>query len=247
MISNTHAIVLRTVPFGETSLVATAFTRAYGLQSYLVKGARSTGKKGQSLRPYLQPGALLDVVVYHREGTDHLQYIREMRWAKVYRRVLTSVVHHAVAVFMVELLTRCIRQSEPNTELFDGAVEYLGLLDEADAAVVANLPLHFALYLAGALGFRPENNYSEAEPFFDVAAGCFSAHFSNASLTLGGENARLLHQLLDTEPPVTLYRIKMNRAQRREIMEVLMTFYEIHTSGFGHMRSLEVLEGLFGG
>ena len=245
MINNTHAIILRTVPFGETSLVVSAFTKAYGLQSYLVKGARSTGKKGQSLRPYLQPGALLDLVVYHHEGTDHLQYIREMRWARVYSKVLTSVVHNAVATFMVELVTRCIRQSEPNPGLYTVIEQYLVLLDEAESPVVANLPLHFALYLAGELGFRPENNFSEDEPYFDLAAGRFTSHYTNPANTIEGENARLLHQLLDVAPPVTLYRIKMNRMQRREIMSSLGVFFGIHAAGFGHLRSLDVLEVVF--
>jgi DNA repair protein RecO (recombination protein O) len=247
MISNTHAIILRTVPFGETSLVVTAFTKTYGLQSYLVKGARSTGKKGQSLRPYLQPGALLDLVVYHHEGTDHLQYIREMRWARVYAKVLTSVVHNAVATFMVELITRCIRQSEPNTELYEGVEQYLVLLDEGDPVVVANLPLHFALFLAGELGFRPENNYSENAPYFDLNEGKFSNHYSNPGFTLDGENALLLHRLLSTDPPVTLYRVKMTRTQRQEIMAALARFFSIHAAGFGQLKSLEVLEVVFNG
>lgn len=149
MLSNTPALVLRTVPYGETSLVVAAYTRLYGLQHYMVKGARTTGKKGQSLRPYLQPGALLELVVYHHQ-TEQLQYIREIRWATVYRRVLSSVVHHAVAVFMVEMLGKCIRQSEPNPELYDGVTAYFQLLDEAEPGVVANLPLHFTLFLFSA-------------------------------------------------------------------------------------------------
>jgi DNA repair protein RecO (recombination protein O) len=245
MINSTYAIILRTVPFGETSLVVSAFTKAYGLQSYLVKGARSTGKKGQSLRPYLQPGALLDLVVYHHEGTDHLQYIREMRWAKVYNRVLTSVVHNAVATFMVELLTRCIRQSEPNADLYSRVEAYFLLLDEAEAPVVANLPLHFTLFLAGELGFRPENNYSEHEPFFDLAAGHFTNHYTNPANSIEGENAQLLNELLSIDPPVTLYRVKMNRLQRRELMISLAEFFRIHAAGFGQLRSLDVLEVVF--
>lgn len=247
MISNTHAIILRTVPYGDTSLVVSAFTRAYGLQSYLVKGARSTGKKGQSLRPYLQPGALLDLVVYHHQGTEHLQYIREMRWARVYKKVLASVVHHAVATFMVELLIRSIRQSEPNEALYETVADYLTLLDEADPPVVANLPLHFALYLAGEMGFRPENNYSDSAPYFDLEAGTFTNRYNNPAISLEGENARLLHLLLSTNPPVTLYRVKMNRTQRQEIMHALAQFFNIHAAGFGHLKSLEVLEAVFNG
>jgi DNA repair protein RecO (recombination protein O) len=244
MLSQTKAIILRTVPYGETSLVVTALTQVYGLQSYMVKGARSTGKKGQSLRPYLQPGALLDLVVYHHP-TDHLQYIREMRWARVYQRVLSSVLHHAVATWMVELLTKCIRQSEPNPELFERAEQYLTLIDEAEPGVVANLPLHFALYLAGELGFRPENNYSENCPVFNLAEGKFMPEGYRPDQSIEHNGAHLTHLLLSAEHPVTLYRIKMSREQRRALLQAYEAYFSIHVEGFGHMRSLEVLRQLF--
>ena len=244
MLTQTKAIILRTVPFGDTSLVASAFTQVYGLQGYMVKGARSTGKKGQSLRPYLQPAAILDLVVYHHP-TEHLQYIREMRWATVYQHVLSSVLHHAVATWMVELITKCIRQSEPHAELFEKIEEYLHLLDHAEPGVVANLPLHFALYLAGELGFRPENNYSVHCPVFNLAEGRFMTEGYRPDQSIEHNGARLTHLLLSTEHPVTLYRIKMTREQRRALLQAYETYFSIHVEGFGQMRSLEVLQKLF--
>jgi DNA repair protein RecO (recombination protein O) len=245
MLTNTHAIILRTVPFGESSLVVTAFTQVYGLQSYMVKGARSSGKKGQSLRPYLQPGALLSLVVYH-QPSSHLQYIREMSWAHVYQQVLTNVVHNSVAVFMVELLTKCIRQSEPFPELYAETEDYFVLLDTADPAVIANLPLHFALWLAGELGFRPENNYSEEYCIFDLKEGKFVPAYAQPQHLLDGQYARLTHQLLSVTHPVTLYRVKLSREQRHELLKAYETYFGIHIEGFGHIRSLEVLGSLFG-
>ncbi len=244
MLSNTRAIILRTVPFGETSLVVTAFTENHGLQSYMVKGARTTGKKGQSLRPYLQPGALLSLVVYHHP-TDQLQYIREMSWAHVYTQVLTHVVRHTVAVFMVELLTKCIRHSEPNPALYAEAENYFLLLDVAEPAVMANLPLHFALWLAGELGFRPENNFSEENCLFDLQEGKFVPVHTQAKHLLEGNAARLTHGLLSVAHPVTLYRVKLSREQRHELLNAYETYFSIHLDGFGHLRSLEVLGAVF--
>ena len=42
----TNGIVLRTVKYGETSLVVTLFTELFGVQSYLVNGVRVSSKKG---------------------------------------------------------------------------------------------------------------------------------------------------------------------------------------------------------
>lgn len=45
MISKTKGIVLRSVKYGETSLIVTIFTELFGLQSYLVNGVRQASKK----------------------------------------------------------------------------------------------------------------------------------------------------------------------------------------------------------
>jgi DNA repair protein RecO (recombination protein O) len=244
MLQNTRAIILRTVPFGDTSLVVTALTRMYGLQSYMVKGGRSISKKGQSLRPYLQPGALLDLVVYHHP-TEHLQYIREMRWAKVYNKVLSNVVHHAVADFMLEMLLKCIRQSECNPELYDNIESYFIMLDEVEPAVLANFPLHFTIFMASAFGFCPENNYQGTHSLFYLREGKFLSEEFYPGLSLNAELSNYLHQFLSVTHPVTLYRIKMSRRMRRQLMQELENYFNIHLDGFGKMKSLKVLESLF--
>jgi DNA repair protein RecO (recombination protein O) len=122
---------------------------------------------------------------------------------------------------------------------------YLELLDNAEAGVIANLPLHFALYLAGELGFRPENNYSEACPVFNLSEGKFMPEGIRPDQCIEHNGARLTHLLLSTEQPVTLYRIKMAQEQRRSLLKAFETYFAIHVEGFGHLRSLEVLQKLF--
>ena len=48
MIQTTKGIILRSVKYGETSLVVTVFTEMFGLQSYMVNGVRTASKKGSS-------------------------------------------------------------------------------------------------------------------------------------------------------------------------------------------------------
>ena len=246
MLLQTKAIVLRTVEFGDTSLIVTCFTQAAGLQSYLVKGARTTGKKGQSMRPYLQPAALLDLVVY-QQPQKNLQYIREMRWAAVYKKVLQQVLHTGVAIFMIELLQKSISQHEADPDFFAWVESYLLLLDEAEPAVVANLPLHFALRLSEQLGLKPEANFGAAHPYFDLKEGCFVAQMPAHPNFLEGNAARLMHDLLACEHPITLYRIKMNRDQRQELLNACETYFQLHLDGFGHLNSQLVLQAIFSG
>ena len=104
----TKGIVLRVVKYGETSLVVTIYTELFGLQSYLVNGVRVTTKQGNNKAVMFQPSAILDLVVYHSEFKQ-LQRIKEHRWAHVYSGILSDVRKNAIALFMVELVTRCIK------------------------------------------------------------------------------------------------------------------------------------------
>ena len=128
MTHKTKGIVLRTIQYGETSVITSVYTELFGLQSYIVKGVRQSTKKSQSKQMYFQPAAILDMEVYHNE-LKNLQFIKEYRWGYLYNKVLFDVVRNAIAQFMIELFQHGIKQPEANPELF-----YLleGSLLEAD-------------------------------------------------------------------------------------------------------------------
>src|SRR5580658_7230159 len=113
----TKGIVLRIVKYGETSLVVTIYTELFGVQSYLVNGVRTSSRKGPGKANLFQPAAILDLVVYHNE-LKNLQRIREFKWDVLYQQIFFSVLKNSVALFMVELLQKCLREPEPNPGLF---------------------------------------------------------------------------------------------------------------------------------
>src|SRR5215212_5930194 len=147
MIHKTKGIVLRSVKYGETSLVVTMFTELFGLQSYLVNGVRTVPKKGTAKANLFQPAAILELVAYHNEFKN-LQRLREFKWAELNQQLFSDIRKNAVAVFMIELLSKCLKQPEGNSELFYFVEDALHHLDEANDTVMANFPLFFALHLA---------------------------------------------------------------------------------------------------
>ena len=61
MIHKTRGIVFRFTRYGETSIIVTIFTEAFGLQSYIVNGVRSKSAKNKIA--LYQPLTLLNLVV----------------------------------------------------------------------------------------------------------------------------------------------------------------------------------------
>lgn len=66
MTHKTKAIILRSIKYGEASLVVTAFTELFGIQTYLVNGVRATNKKNNNTACF-QPSVILGMEVYHNE------------------------------------------------------------------------------------------------------------------------------------------------------------------------------------
>src|ERR1044071_7664870 len=93
----TKGIVLRSVKYGESSLIITIFTELFGVQSYLVNGVRASTKKGSGKANLFQPAAILDLIVYHNE-LRNLQRIREFKWDHLYQHIFSDIRKNAVAV-----------------------------------------------------------------------------------------------------------------------------------------------------
>lgn len=241
----TRGIVLRTVKYGETSMIVTLFTELFGIQSYLVNGVRASSKKGTGKANMFQPAAILELVVYHNE-LKQLNRIKEFKWSVIYQHVLTDVPRNAVALFMVELLTKCLKQPESNPDLFHFVEDCFLYLDNSSGTVTANLPLFFALHLPVHFGFRIADNYSERYHFLDLQEGGFTAIQPPHPHFLEEKQSAVTSQLLKVMQPEELEDIKLNHDFRRQLLHRFEIYYALHIQDFGTMKSLPVLREVLG-
>lgn len=241
MIHKTKGIVLKTIKYGETSLVVTLYTELFGLQSYLVNGIRTASKKGGSKIGFFQPASPLDLVVYHNEFKN-LQRIKEFKWDHLYQHIFSDVRKNAVAVFMIELLSKTIREPEPNASLFYFIEDALLHLDTAGDTVVANFPLFFALHLAVFFGFRINDEYSEENHFLDLQEGMFTAQQPGHLHFLDNKASEVTAHILKVMRPEELEELKLNQEFRRSLLQAYEVFYALHIPDFGTLRTLPVLK-----
>ena len=238
---NTKGIILKTVRYGETSIIASIYTELFGIQSYLVNGVRTSSKKGGGRANLFQPSAILDLVVYHNE-LKNLQRIKEFRWSFVYDELFFNIFKNAVALFMVELLQRSLKQPEPNAALFHFIEDAFVHLDKANDGVTANFPLYFALHLSSFYGFRFSDKYAPNRQVLDLKEGEFVEEAPLHSYYLEGEYSQITSTLLRVMQPHELNDIKLNREARRVLLHAYETFYALHIQDFGTLKTLPVLE-----
>ena len=75
MLIKTRGIILRTLKYGETSLIMDIYTENYGLNSYIVGGVRN--KKSTTKSGSLQIMSLVEIVAYHKSAKS-LYRIKEI-------------------------------------------------------------------------------------------------------------------------------------------------------------------------
>lgn len=245
MTHTTKGIVLRTITYGETSVISSIYTELFGIQQYLVKGVRQSTKRSSGKSAYFQPAAILDMEVYHNE-LKNLQFIKDYQWGYLYEQVLFSVVRNSVALYVVELLQHSLKQPEANPELFYLIEDTLKQLDRGSDTLVANLPLYFTLHLGTELGFQLQGEYSKQTPVLDLQEGQFIEEPPVHPYYVTGEGAQLLSRIHNIPFYNELENIHMNRLLRRELIEALQQYLALHISDFGQLRSLQVLQEVLG-
>lgn len=239
MIFATNGIVLRTIKYGETSIIATVLTELFGVQSYLVNGVRTQKKTVKA--HYYQAASLLEMQVYHNE-LKNLQRIKEVKWSVIYQTILSDVIKNSVALYMVELLYKCLKQPEPNPDLFLFCEDAFIQLDKVPDHIMANFPLYFALQLSWFFGFQLQNNYSESNNIFDLREGKFTNEILVGPDHVNSELSFYLSELSRAIHPGDLNDIKMNRASRMALLKEIENFYAWNIPDFGKMKTLDILQ-----
>ncbi|MHB8876091.1 MAG: DNA repair protein RecO [Myxococcaceae bacterium] len=151
-----QALVLSTVDYGEADRLVTLFTRGRGKVTAFAAGARKSKRRFAGA---LEPFTLLKAQLCERRGdTYRLDGVDVEAGFWEVRRELPLI---ARALYCVELCRELVRDREPNPELFELLVSYLGLLDRKQAGPTSLLA--FELEALSYAGLRPR---------FDACALC---------------------------------------------------------------------------
>jgi DNA repair protein RecO (recombination protein O) len=236
----TKAIILRSVAYGDTSLIVTALTEIFGIQSYLVKGVRKATKTQSAKANFFQPAALLEMVVYHNP-LKQLNFVKEFKWATLYQHIFSNVVKNAIALYTIELLQKCLKEPDDNPALFYFAEDVLLAIDEANTTVTANLPIYISLQLPNLLGVQIIDNYTDTNSILDLKDGCFYEHHPAHQYVVEMPYSKMISDYIKAIHPNDLNDLQLNGNTRKIILDSLEIFYQLHITDFGKIKTLPIL------
>ncbi len=232
----TRAIVLKAIRYGDNSLIVKLLTEQNGLQSFMVKGA--FGKNAKIRAALFQPLTLLNIVCAKSKGD--LGYLKEAGIEYAYQDIPININKNAIVLFICELLSKSIQDSETDLELFGFIHHSLTHLDDMTANY-ADFPLKFALKLADFLGFSPNITSYQPDFVFDMEEGCFRHDATNDILIIDKKLSRLFYNLCDNSI-LDDNHLNVNLQERRQLIEAVIAYYKLHVSGFNELKSADVLK-----
>jgi DNA repair protein RecO (recombination protein O) len=225
----TRGIVLNYIKYRETSIITRIYTEELGLQSYIVNSVRQ--KAGRIA--LFQPFTLLDMVVY-TSPKGGLTRISEYKCDYPFSSIPYDIRKSSILLFLSEMLSHTIREEEENRPLFDFLYQAIRFFDQ-QAGGFENFHLQFLLQLSSFLGFGPT---SGAEITSQVA-------FSGSAALLEGRPAIMHFQMYETLFDQLLHHpgqaTVSNGKVRRELLQIIIRYYQLHVEKLGEIRSLQVL------
>jgi DNA repair protein RecO (recombination protein O) len=237
MLHKTRGIVFQVTHYSESSVVAKVYTELFGLQSYLVNSVRKKNSKIKTAA--LQPLALIDLVVYHKERGG-LQRLADAKNNPALKSIPFDVRKSSIVLFMNEVLFKSVKEEEANPSLFDFIFNAVELLD-LQQTIHSDFHLVFLVQLTKYLGFYPRENYSSQTGVFDLQEGVFLHDVPIHPFYLEQPLSEYFYQLLKS----SLHHaddVKIPIQYKRLLIEKLLEYYQLHVSGFANIKSHKVLE-----
>lgn len=233
-------IVLHVLKYSDKNSIVHILTDRCGRMSFLLPQGATKGARMRNAT--FMPLAIIEFEATIRPGRD-LHSLRDARPLSPLTNIYCDPTKNAVAMFISELLTRSIQESEQNEPLFRFITTSIMLLNEITAGV-ANFHIWFLYNLGAFLGIQPDTDTYQAGYWFDMTNGIFTQERPLHPHILSPKDAQAI-LLLSRMTSRNLHHFRFNREQRGEILDIALTYYRLHNSMTGILRSPDILKQLF--
>ena len=200
-----RGIVLRTVKYGDTSIIVDLFTESHGRMSFMA----STSRAKRSVRSvsFWQPLSMVEFSAELLPNGGKLPRPSDVRTYYNYIDLPFSPIKSTLALFLAEFLSAALREEKENTPLYRYIESSLQWLDLADSpASIANFHLAFLMHLSRFIGIYPNldvsgnlnPNLNPNSPLSAVNSPLSTVHFqlSTVNSQLSTLNSQLYFDLL---------------------------------------------------
>jgi DNA repair protein RecO (recombination protein O) len=248
-ITKTEAVVLKSIKFGDTSRIATLYTKDHGKVKVIAKGIRTPKSK---LAGALQTFAHIQVVFY-KKRTSEIYLLSQADTIGSHQPLTKDLNRYVFSSAALELLDGLITGEESNPQIFELTLHTLSFMQSCPEESIEKSFAHFALKLTELLGYKPKLdkciscNRSPAgriilfspEKGGIICRSCAKGDQTYLRLSKDSAVSALKLQSIKTEKLDT-YNIP--KEHLKEVSDVILSLLDYHTGRGKDLKSLEFLK-----
>lgn len=222
MISTCPGIVISSIPYSESSLICKIYTQPFGLNSFLLKGAKTgSGRKKAGL---LRPLQLIEITHY-RSTKSGLHLVKDISTGFPLTDISTNVEKTCISLFVAEILGKTLSENVVDPQLFEFISDSVRFLELTKSGYVS-FHLKFLLQYFQFCGFFPSLQ-----------------ELLNNMIPDPGNPNRLMTELIKN--PLYDNNFFGDNNERKAALILLLQFLRSQMGGTLEIKSLPVLEAVF--
>ncbi len=176
-IIKTKGIVLKTMPFKESSMLASILTQRFGKIKVLAKGCRRPKSKFCGMLELFN----LDEIIFYKREFKEIYTLSDAVILDDFKKIRSNPEKVNAAMVLCEFFERTMPAEERDERSFTLLLHFLKELHKSDELLIKSLTFYYLLRALSGAGVRPhlENcvkcrapiNYSKTKIDFSIGAG----------------------------------------------------------------------------
>jgi DNA repair protein RecO (recombination protein O) len=242
----TDAIVLQTLSYSNSSLIARLYTREQGQVSVMAKGARRAQNPTGAL---LEPLNILQVSYAFRENRS-IQTLTEASAQQVFPRIRENMSKLTLSLAMAEILDKTSQNLDPNPILYRLITEVIRQMNEPED-IHWQLFWFFLMQLAIRSGFKPDVSRCHlcdsplTQGVLHTGTGMLGCTecMGDGDIRLNIKQLQVLRKLQKIHLADS-GQIHTNPPEQQGVTLFLLKFLQYHMDGMEKVKSLKMLDKL---
>ena len=244
MLISTSAIVLKTIPYGDTSIISRVFTEDQGKVTILAKGA---------WRPKNNAGALLEPMnhihlQYYHKSSREIQILKDGVFSQQFSNLRKELNKIIVGLAIVEMMDKSTMDNNPFPILYRLGWRVLKKLNDEKQNIWLVF-IFFIYQLSLRLGFLPNlkkcskcNAYLTSSWFDDYTGELVCMDCSTQSKINLEENSLSALQKLESLHLDEIHTLSINIQGIANSIQFLDTFISFYLEGLKKVRSMKMVQ-----
>jgi len=252
MIVGSEAIILRSIKYGDSSRIITAYTRDPGMTTRIAKGARGPKPRFRSAIEVMTRSQL----VYYRKESRDIQMLSQADALDNHPGIQSDQHKLMLGFAVIEFVSAAIRGEEAHEEIFDLLKDTLSLLDGAERNP-ANILLRFLIRFSDELGFALDLRHCSrcrkdlggedavtGSVNFRIREGafcCSECSRGESGIPLAADAFKGLKWAADCDV-TSLSLLSLRGASMQQALRVMHQYLAAHVQGMRAVHTLEMMK-----